>query len=77
MKWRTIQGCVAGALLGGALSACGGDSAHVSAGALQPDTQPAKAAGAASGPAGQRDCANAGMMNATPSGRETLCRLNN
>jgi hypothetical protein len=52
------------AALAGALGGCGGEAAHVSAGALQPDPQTPAA------PPAQHDPANAGMMDATPpSGR--------
>lgn len=44
----------------GGLAGCGGEAAHVSAGALQPDPQTPAA------PAAQHDPANAGMMDATP-----------
>lgn len=77
MKRRTFLNLCAAAAVSSVFIGCGGDGAHVSAGILQPDPQPASAGGAAAGPAAQRDCANAGMMNATPSGREALCRLNN
>lgn len=74
-RWTFLNLCVA-AGVASVLNGCGGESAHVSAGLLQPDPQPASAA-AAPGPAAQRECAIAGMMKATPSGREALCRLNN
>ena len=48
------------AVVAGALAGCGGEAAHISAGALEPDPQTLAASSA------HQDPANAGMMDATP-----------
>jgi hypothetical protein len=76
MKRRTFLKLGTGAVVGGALSACGG--AHDGGALAEPDPQPAPATGKdADDAAGQRNSANAGMMGATPPLAEAPCRLNN
>jgi hypothetical protein len=63
MRRRTFL--MLAAVAAGGLAGCGGEAAHVSAGALQPDPE-TPGPHARTAPPAQHDAANAGMMDATP-----------